>query len=119
LAMMSRLEMPVRSFSTEGFFAVFAMTPQVAVEFELDEAGRTSRPSSTLSLSERSPITRLSGGGSCLISVGVARIFSSSARCGCSRTSTISSSYRPSSSCPQIRLRLSIAIFVRGLVPVT
>src|SRR6185503_13385085 len=88
-------------------------------EDDLDATGRTSSPSRTLSLSERSPITRRSGGGSCLIRVGVARIRSSSARCGFSRTSTISSSYLPDSSWVQIRFRFSMAILVRGLLPVT
>src|SRR5205085_1895910 len=88
----------------------------VSPEFRL---GCTSRPRSTLSLSDRSPITRRNGGGSCLIKVGVARIRSFSATSGCSRTSMISSLYCPWSSFSQIRRRLAMATSARGLEPVT
>ena len=115
LAMMSKLEIPVRELLDRGHASPFSLSPFLLRRFRheasdraLEEArpARTSSPSSTFSLSERSPITRRSGGGSCLISVGVARIFSSSASCGCSRTSMISSSYCPSSSWSQMRLQV-------------
>src|SRR5207249_12098861 len=76
--------------------------PSVRSPPRLTASGRTSRPRSTLCLSERSPMTRRSGGGSRLISVGVARILSSSASSGCSSTSMICSSYAPRSSSLQI-----------------
>ena len=49
------------------------------------------------------------GSGSSFTTVGVARIFSSSASWGRSRTSMTTRSYRPCSSSSQIRRRLSMA----------
>src|SRR6185503_2668658 len=80
--------------------------------------GATSSPSSTLSLSDMSPITRRRGGGSRLINVGVASTRSTSAASGSSSTSTISSEYCPLSSWSQMRRRLEIAASARGFVPV-
>ena len=47
----------------------------------------SSKPIRTRSRFDKSPIVRLSGGGSCLIRVGVTSIFSDSARLGYSKTS--------------------------------
>src|SRR5690606_15569499 len=97
---------------------VFAHSASVSV-MVMGTSGQTSRPSRTLSLSDRSPITRRSGGGSRLMSVGVARIFSSSASCGFSSTSMIWSSYWPRRSSSQMRRRFAMAFSARGVLPVT
>jgi hypothetical protein len=59
------------------------------------------------------------GWGSSLTTVGVARIFSSSASWGRSSTSMTIISYCPASSCSQILRRLAIACCDRGVCPVT
>src|ERR1041385_1405093 len=103
----------------ESLEEVDVVGEELGLELASGARARTSRPSRTFSVSDKLPISRRQGGGTLLMSVGVARIFSSSASCGFSSTSMICSSYWPASSCSQILRRFITARSARGFDPVT
>ena len=70
-------------------------------------------------MSLRLPITRCTGNGNSLSSVGVTMIPSASARCGCSSRSTISSSCPEAKCSSQIALALAMARSEFGALPAT
>src|ERR1700723_155413 len=77
-----------------------------------------SRPTSTRSVFDRSPIIFRIGTGKLRTSVGIARISSSCARCGCFTRSITSSRYFLPSKCSvQMRFRLASAASDRGVCP--
>jgi len=85
----------------------------------LPDGGSNCNPTKARSVSRRSPTILRSGCGNFRTRVGMARIWSPAASCGCLTRSTTSILYRPARCCSQIFFRLAKAATDRGVCPAT